>query len=92
MHTIGKAEYSHNGSRVVVGDDERMREAARREAISMQIFSCLVTEKQYGLAYCVDNAFFALCSEEEQLRCFETAASVLERDGFFVVEAKAPTP
>jgi SAM-dependent methyltransferase len=76
---------------------ERMREAARREAISdLQIlqcdFSCLVTEGRYGLAYCVDNSFFALCSEEEQLRCFESVASVLERDGFFVIEANAPTP
>ena len=73
---------------------ERMREAAAREAISnLQILQCdfssLVTEKRYGLAYCADNAFFALCSEEEQLRCFRSVASVLERDGFFVVEANA---
>jgi hypothetical protein len=76
---------------------ERMREAAAREAISnLQIlqcdFSCLVTEKRFGLAYCPDNAFFALCSEEERLCCFQSVASVLERDGFFVVEANAPTP
>jgi hypothetical protein len=59
---------------------EARREAARQEAISnLQIlqgdFSCFVRGKRYGLAYCVDNAFFALCSEEEQLRCFESVAS-----------------
>ena len=74
---------------------ERMREAAAREAVSnLQILQCdfssLVAEKRYGLAYCADNAFFALCSEEEQLRCFRSVASVLESDGFFVVEANAP--
>lgn len=75
----------------------RMREAADREAVSnLEIlqgdFSSLPAYKRYGLAYCVENAFFALCSEEEQLRCFRSVANLLDENGFFVIEADAPTP
>jgi ubiquinone/menaquinone biosynthesis C-methylase UbiE len=74
-----------------------LREAAAREAVSnLEILQCnfasLPADKRYGLAYCIDNGFFALCSEEEQLRCFRAVADVLDEDGFFVIEAAAPTP
>jgi hypothetical protein len=75
----------------------RMREAAVREAVSnLEILQCdfssLPACKRYGLAYCVDNAFFALCSEEEQLRCFRSVANLLDESGFFVIEAGALAP
>ncbi len=75
----------------------RMREAAVREAVSkLEILQCdfssLSMNTRYGLAYCVDNAFFALCSAEEQLRCFGSVANLLDECGFFVIEAGAPTP
>lgn len=75
----------------------RMREAIAREAVSnIEILQCdfssLPTCKRYGLAYCVDNAFFALCSEEEQLRCFRSVANLLDESGFFVIEAGALAP
>ncbi|HET7493528.1 MAG TPA: class I SAM-dependent methyltransferase [Bradyrhizobium sp.] len=72
----------------------RMREAAAHDGVSnLEILQCdfssLPTCRRYGLAYCVDNAFFALCSEEEQLRCFRSVANLLDESGFFVIEAGA---
>jgi SAM-dependent methyltransferase len=74
-----------------------LREAAVREAVSnLEVLQCdfssLPADKRYGLAYCIDNAFFALCSEEDQLRCFRSVANLLDENGFFVIEAGAPTP
>ena len=74
-----------------------LREAAIREAVSnLEIlrcdFSSLPANKRYGLAYCIDNGFFALCTEEEQLQCFRSVANILDENGVFVIEAGAPTP
>jgi ubiquinone/menaquinone biosynthesis C-methylase UbiE len=74
-----------------------LREATVRETVSnFEILQCdfssLPANKRYGLAYCIDNGFFALCSEEEQLRCFRSVANLLDENGFFVIEAAAPTP
>jgi SAM-dependent methyltransferase len=74
-----------------------LREAAVREDVSnLEIlqydFSSLSANNRYGLAYCIDNGFFALCSEEEQIQCFRSVANLLDENGFFVIEASAPPP
>lgn len=73
-----------------------LRDAAARQAVELEILPCdfsnLPLNKRFGLAYCIDNGFFALCSEEEQLRCFGSVAGLLDEGGSFVVEASAPTP
>lgn len=74
-----------------------LREAVVCEAVpDLEILQCdfssLPANKRYGLAYCIDNGFFALCSEEEQLRCFRSVANLLDENGYFVIEAGAPTP
>jgi SAM-dependent methyltransferase len=48
-----------------------------------------VTEK-FGLVYIVFNTFFALSSQEEQVRCFRNVAAHLSPDGCFVIEAFVP--
>jgi SAM-dependent methyltransferase len=46
----------------------------------------------FGLAYVVFNTFFALCSQDAQVRCFANVATALRPGGAFVVEAFVPDP
>ncbi len=47
-------------------------------------------EGRFSLVYVVFNTFFALASQEDQVRCFESVAGRLEEGGAFVVEAFVP--
>jgi SAM-dependent methyltransferase len=49
-------------------------------------------EGEFRLVYVVFNTFFALSSQEEQVRCFANVAAHLSRDGCFVIEAFVPDP
>ena len=44
----------------------------------------------YDLVFCAFNTFFALLTQEEQVRCFVTAAAALVPGGHFVLEAFVP--
>jgi len=44
----------------------------------------------YGLIFVVFNTFFALTSQEDQVRCFANIASALHPDGCFAIEAFVP--
>ena len=44
------------------------------------------------LVFVVFNSFFALVSQEEQVRCFANVAAHLTDDGVFVIEAFVPDP
>ncbi|MBV9795164.1 MAG: class I SAM-dependent methyltransferase [Actinobacteria bacterium] len=44
----------------------------------------------YGLVYVVFNTFFALLTQEDQVRCFKGVAACLEPGGAFVLEAFVP--
>jgi SAM-dependent methyltransferase len=44
----------------------------------------------HGLIFVVFNTFFALTSQEEQVRCFANVASALHAEGCFVIEAFVP--
>jgi SAM-dependent methyltransferase len=44
----------------------------------------------YGLVYVVFNTFFALMSQEDQVRCFGNVAASLVPGGAFVIEAFVP--
>ena len=44
----------------------------------------------YGLIFVVFNTFFALTSQEDQVRCFANVASALHPDGCFAIEAFVP--
>lgn len=44
----------------------------------------------YGLVFVVFNTFFALTSQDIQVRCFKNVASALHSDGCFVLEVFVP--
>ncbi|MGB0386471.1 MAG: methyltransferase domain-containing protein [Ardenticatenaceae bacterium] len=52
--------------------------------------SVVSTNHHYRLVYLVYNTIFNLLTAEEQIRCFENAASHLTSDGHFVVETALP--
>jgi SAM-dependent methyltransferase len=46
----------------------------------------------FDLVFCAFNTFFALLTQEDQVRCFKGVSSVLAGRGVFVVEAFVPDP
>lgn len=53
-------------------------------------FAELRSEEHYSLIYVVFNTFFALQTQEEQVRCFQSVASQLRDDGCFLLEVFIP--
>jgi len=58
--------------------------------VTLGNFADVAVEGQFSLIYVVLSTFFVLLTQEEQVRCFENAASHLDPQGFFVIEAYAP--
>ncbi|MGO9603392.1 MAG: class I SAM-dependent DNA methyltransferase [Candidatus Binataceae bacterium] len=71
---------------------EKMHEKPGGDAIPVTIgnFADVKVPGQFSLIYVVFNTFFALLSQEEQLRCFAGIARHLTDDGAFVMEAFVP--
>ncbi|HKM98906.1 MAG TPA: class I SAM-dependent methyltransferase [Candidatus Binataceae bacterium] len=71
---------------------EKLREKPGGDAIPVAIgnFADVKVPGQFSLIYVVFNTFFALLSQEEQLRCFAGIARHLTDDGAFVMEAFVP--
>ena len=55
-------------------------------------FAAVEVEGTFSLVFVVFNTFFALGSQEEQVRCFENVAARLAPGGVFVIEAFVPDP
>jgi SAM-dependent methyltransferase len=53
-------------------------------------FAELDVEGDFSLVYVVFNTFFALLSQEDQIRCFSNVARRLREGGVFVIEAFVP--
>jgi SAM-dependent methyltransferase len=53
-------------------------------------FAELDIEGDFSLIYVVFNTFFALLSQEDQVRCFSNVAKRLQEGGVFVIEAFVP--
>jgi SAM-dependent methyltransferase len=53
-------------------------------------FADVPTEGAYPLVYVPFNTFFALLSQEEQVRCFRNVAAHLTEDGVFVMDVFVP--
>lgn len=53
-------------------------------------FADVPVDEKFELVYIVFNTFFALASQEEQVRCFRNVAAHLSPDGCFVIEAFVP--
>ena len=59
-------------------------------AVTMGDFADVGVEGRYPLVYVVFNTFFALLTQDDQVRCFANVAAHLTEDGVFVVEAFVP--
>jgi SAM-dependent methyltransferase len=70
----------------------RLREKPGGEAIpvTMGDFADVGVEGRFALIYIVFNTFFALFSQDDQVRCFANVAAHLTDDGVFVLEAFVP--
>jgi SAM-dependent methyltransferase len=53
-------------------------------------FTAFELGRRFTLIYAVFNTFFALLTQDEQLRCFDSVAAHLEDDGVFVLELFVP--
>jgi SAM-dependent methyltransferase len=63
---------------------------ADRITITQGSFADVAVEGEFAIVYIVFNTFFALLSQEEQVRCFCNVAAHLNPDGCFVIEAFVP--
>lgn len=68
----------------------RSKPGADQIRVTQGSFADVSVEGEFALVYIVFNTFFALSSQEEQVRCFRNVAAHLYRDGCFVIEAFVP--
>ena len=73
---------------------ERLRAKPGGDGVPVPIgdFADVGVEGRFSLVYVVFNTFFALLSQEDQVRCFANVARRLGEGGTFVVEAFVPDP
>jgi SAM-dependent methyltransferase len=69
---------------------EKLRAKTGEIAVTVGDFSELDVEGEFSLVYVVFNTFFALLSQEDQVRCFSNVARRLREGGVFVIEAFIP--
>lgn len=53
-------------------------------------FADVPVEGRYAVVFVAFNTFFALTTQEDQVRCFENVAAYLADDGVFALEAFVP--
>ena len=68
----------------------RAKPGGERVRIYTGDFADVAAEGEFSLVYVVFNTFFALLSQDEQVRCFQNVARRLTGDGVFLVEAFVP--
>ena len=68
----------------------RAKPGGDRITITPGNFADVSVAGEFALVYIVFNTFFALLTQEEQVRCFRNVAAHLKRDGCFVIEAFVP--
>jgi SAM-dependent methyltransferase len=71
---------------------EKLRERPGSESIhvTMGNFADVNVAGKFTLIFIVFNTFFALLTQEEQVRCFRNVAQHLHEDGVFLIEAFVP--
>jgi hypothetical protein len=71
----------------------RLRAKPDNDAIEVSIgdFSATRVDGQFALVYLVFNTIFNLKTQDEQVACFQNAATHLDRGGHFVVELGVPS-
>jgi Methyltransferase domain len=68
----------------------RAKESEEKINVQMGNFADVDIEGKFQLIYIVFNTFFALLSQDEQVRCFRNVASHLTSTGCFLIEAFVP--
>jgi len=68
----------------------RGKPGGREIPVTMGNFAELAVDGRFGLIYVAFNTFFALLTQEDQLRCFAGVAAHLESQGAFLIEAFVP--
>ena len=68
----------------------RSRPGAETLQITLGDFADLKVEGKFSLIFIVFNTFFALLTQEDQVRCFRNVADHLDDNGVFVIEAFVP--
>lgn len=70
----------------------RLRAKPSGDAIKVTVgdFADVGVDGEFSLIFILFNTFFALQSQEEQVRCFRNVAEHLTADGVFVLEAFSP--
>ncbi len=68
----------------------RQKEGGERLTITEGNFADVPVEGEFALVYIMFNTFFALSSQDEQVKCFRNVAAHLARDGCFAIEAFVP--
>ena len=68
----------------------RSKPGSERITVTTGSFADIPVDGEFALVYVVFNTFFALPSQEEQVRCFRNVAGHLSPDGSFVIEAFVP--
>jgi SAM-dependent methyltransferase len=70
----------------------RLRAKPGGEAIPVTLgnFADVAVEGEFNLIFVAYNTFFALPTQDEQVRCFQNVAAHLTADGAFVLEAFVP--
>ncbi|HSG39956.1 MAG TPA: class I SAM-dependent methyltransferase [Thermoanaerobaculia bacterium] len=58
--------------------------------VTMGNFADVAVEGEFSLIFVAYNTFFALPTQDEQVRCFQNVAAHLTADGVFVLEAFVP--
>ena len=68
----------------------RSKPGGERLTVTEGNFADVPVDGEFALVYIVFNTFFALGSQDEQVRCFRNVAKHLEPGGHFVMEAFVP--
>jgi SAM-dependent methyltransferase len=68
----------------------RAKPGGDRIPVTMANFADVPVEGGYAVIFVAFNTFFALTTQEEQVRCFENVAAHLADDGVFAVEGFVP--
>ena len=70
----------------------RKRPGATAIQVVLGDFAELAVDGRFRVVYVAFNTFFALLTQEAQVRCFRRVAEHLTDDGVFVIEAFVPDP
>jgi len=71
-------------------DRLRAKPGGENLPVTLGSFADLSVDGQYTMIYVLFNTFYALLTQEEQIRCFQNVAHHLEPSGLFVIEAFVP--